>query len=162
MDLMAARKPARRDEDATRRFVDQMSEQLAGWGFPRMAARVLLTITVAEDGTRTAAELAGSLQASPAAISGAVRLLVQMAMVQREPVAGSRRVRYRIRDEAWYEASLEKRAFLEVVADLVAEGTKAVGGEGTEAGARLAEVREFMLFSADELEVLLEKWRESR
>jgi DNA-binding MarR family transcriptional regulator len=139
-----------------------MSEQLADWGFPRMAARVLLTLTVAEDGTRTAAELADSLQASPAAISGAVRLLVQLGMIQREPVAGSRRVRYRIRDEAWYEASLEKRVFLEMFAGLVAEGTKAVGGDGTEAGARLAELHEFLLFSAVELEVLLEKWRESR
>jgi DNA-binding transcriptional regulator GbsR (MarR family) len=145
-----------------RRFVDQMSGLLAEWGFPRMAARVLMAITVAEDGTMTAAELADSLQASPAAISGAVRLLVQMGMLVREPVAGSRRVRYRIRDHAWYEASLEKSVFLRIVADLVADGTKAVGGEDTDAGARLAELREFLLFSGVELDALLAKWRDGR
>jgi hypothetical protein len=42
---------------------------------PRMPARVFAAVLVAEDGRRTAAELADQLGVSPAAISGAVPIL---------------------------------------------------------------------------------------
>ena len=43
------------------------------WGFPRMPSRVLITLMAADEEALTAAELAGRLGVSPAAISGAVR-----------------------------------------------------------------------------------------
>ena len=46
-----------------------------------MPARVFAALLIAPDARLTAAELAERLQVSPAAISGAVRYLVQVRMV---------------------------------------------------------------------------------
>ena len=67
--------PARRDEEAVRQFVEHLSMTLADQGFPRMPARVLLTLMSADEEALTAAEIGQRLGVSPAAVSGAVRFL---------------------------------------------------------------------------------------
>ena len=62
-----------RDEEAVRGFVERLALLFADWGFPRMAARVLFALMTAEAPGLTATELAQRLDASAAAISGAVR-----------------------------------------------------------------------------------------
>ena len=62
----------------------------------RMPARVFAAILTADDGRCTAAELAGTLGVSPAAVSGAVRYLMQLGLVRRERDPGERRDHYRI------------------------------------------------------------------
>jgi predicted transcriptional regulator len=151
-----------RDEQAVRRFVDQTAGLLAEWGLPRMVARVLLALTVAANGTATAAELGEQLQASPAAISGAVRYLVQWGMVTREPVSGSRRNRYRIGDHAWYDVTVSKSWAMKRFADLADQGIGTVGGDQTAPGARLVEIRDFLLFTRDELDAMLTRWQQRR
>ncbi|MFC7757661.1 GbsR/MarR family transcriptional regulator [Catellatospora bangladeshensis] len=76
---------APRDEDAVRRSVEHMAMMLADMGFPRMPSRVLMTMMSAEETSLTAGDLADRLSVSPAAISGAVRYLMQMGFVVREP-----------------------------------------------------------------------------
>ena len=61
----------------------------------------------------TAAELAEALQASPAAVSGAVRYLVQTDLVERAREPGSRRDVYRLGDDPWYEAIYRREPLLE-------------------------------------------------
>ena len=39
----------RRNEEALRQFVERMAMTFAHWGFPRMAARVLITLMAAEE-----------------------------------------------------------------------------------------------------------------
>ena len=70
----------------------------------RMPARVFAAVLVAEDGRRTAAELAEHLGISPAAISGAVRYLTQLRLVSREREPRERVDHYRVSSETWYEA----------------------------------------------------------
>jgi predicted transcriptional regulator len=152
--------PARaRDDDDVRRFVEHMAMVLNDWGFPRMPARVLMTMMSADEDALTAAELAERVEVSPAAISGAVRYLIHVGLLAREPVSGSRRDRYRLPDDTWYEASMAKNSLIKTVADLAEEGVGAVGGPATPSGARITEMREFFLFALAELEGLLERWR---
>ena len=54
-------------------FVEEFAQLLAGRGFPRMSARVFVALLLADDGRRSAAELAQLLQISPAAGSAARR-----------------------------------------------------------------------------------------
>ena len=70
----------------------------------------LFTLMAADERALTAAELAERLGVSPAAISGAVRYLTQIGMLHREPSPGSRRDRYRLPDDPWYEVTLAKTA----------------------------------------------------
>src|SRR5205823_1669537 len=111
-----------RDEQVLRDVVEQFGRILADWGLPRMAARVLFVLMTADEPSLTAGELAERLQVSPAAISGAVRYLTHIRMVARDPVAGSRRDRYRLVDDSWYEVTLEKMTLLTTLADLAREG----------------------------------------
>jgi biotin operon repressor len=151
-----------RDEEGVRRFVEHMAMSWAEWGFPRMAARVLMVMMAADEEALTAAELGDRLEISPAAVSGAVRYLIQIGMLAREPVPGSRRDRYRLPDDAWYQASSLKGGLYKMIVDMAGQGVTALGGDETASGARIAEMRDFFVFLEAELGALLDKWHESR
>ncbi|WP_190344190.1 GbsR/MarR family transcriptional regulator [Streptomyces venezuelae] len=73
-------------------------------GLPRTTARVHVDLLMAEDGRRTAAELARRLKVSPASVSMAVNYLVQHGYVRRERDPQRRRDIYVVDDEAWYHS----------------------------------------------------------
>lgn len=151
-----------RDEEAVRHFVEHLALTLADMGFPRMPARVLGALMVAEEDGLTAKEIGERVGASPAAVSGAVRYLVQISLVVRAPVRGSRSDVYRMPDDTWYVASSVQDGRYRRVADLIQEGVDAVGDETSAAGLRLAEMRDFFLFLQRELGGLLAKWEKER
>jgi predicted transcriptional regulator len=151
-----------RDEPAVRDFVEKMAMTLEYWGFPRMPGRVLVAMMSADEDSLTAADLSTRLSVSPAAISGAVRYLIQFGLLERAPVPGSRRDRYRMPNGAWYEASVTKGDVLKTLADLANGGVSALGGATTPAGTRVAEMRDFFRFVQDELDDLLTRWRATK
>ncbi len=149
-----------RDEEAMRQFVEFMGRLLADWGLPRMASRVLFALMAAEERSLTAGDLAERLGVSPAAISGAVRYLTQISMVAREPVPGSRRDRYRLVDDSWYEVTLAKMTLIKTIADAADDGVQAAGGPDTIAGGRLAGMRDFYRWVQEGLPEFLDQWAE--
>ncbi|GAA2755620.1 GbsR/MarR family transcriptional regulator [Actinopolymorpha rutila] len=151
-----------RDEDKVRRFVEHMAMLFEGWGFPRMAARVLLTMMAADEETLTAGDLAERLGVSAAAISGAVRYLQHIGMLSREPVPGERTHRYRLPDDLWYETTVGKRGVLASVAELAGDGARALGGSATPSGRRMEQMRDFYVFVDEALGDLMEKWEAER
>jgi DNA-binding transcriptional regulator GbsR (MarR family) len=150
-----------RDEDAVMRFVERFALDLADSGVPRMAARVFASLLVADGGKRTAAELADLLSISPAAVSGAVRYLVQVRLVAREREPGQRRDHYRVHDDMWYENVTQRDQELGKWERTLTDGAEAVGLDSP-AGARLDETRRFFAFLRRELPALMEKWRGQR
>jgi DNA-binding transcriptional regulator GbsR (MarR family) len=159
---MAAAPTGKRDEEAVRRFIEHIAMTFDGLGFPRMAGRVLFVIMCAEEEALTAAQIAERLDVSPAAVSGAVRYLIQIQMLRREPVPGSRRDRYRLAGDAWYEVSMVKGAAYKIFAEITAEGVEALGGPSTGPGARVAEMRDFFEFLYNEVPILLDKWQATK
>ncbi len=115
----------------------------------------------AEDGRRTAAELAETLGVSPAAVSGAVRYLLQVQLISREHEPGERRDHYRASNDTWYDAIARRDAILARWEQDLEEGIKAVGPD-TPAGDRLEETRRFYAFLREELTRIMEDWRERR
>jgi DNA-binding transcriptional regulator GbsR (MarR family) len=150
-----------RDDEAVRRFVERFALTLAESGMARMPARVFAAILAADDGRCTAAQLADLLQVSPAAISGAVRYLVQLRLVRREREPGERRDHYRISTDTWYEAIARREEMIARWEQDLADGVKAVG-PGSPAGDRLDETRRFFEFFRHALEQALADWRERR
>jgi DNA-binding transcriptional regulator GbsR (MarR family) len=146
-----------RSELEVRAFVEQMAMFLADWGFPRMAARVLMVLMSADEERLTAGELAERLEVSAAAISGAVRYLQQLRLVVRTPVPGSRSDAYEVPRNAWYTASIVKGGLYKRLADLSEEGVKALGEDGA-GRERIAEMRDFFLFLDNEVGLLLDRW----
>jgi DNA-binding transcriptional regulator GbsR (MarR family) len=150
-----------RDDEAVRRFIERFALDLTEAGMPRMPSRVLAAILSSDDGRCTATELADMLRVSPAAISGAVRYLLQMRLISREREPGERRDHYRTSSQTWYEAITRRDALLDRWEQDLAEGVKAVG-PATPAGDRLEEIRRFYAFLREELGRVLDAWREQR
>ena len=150
-----------RNEEEIHLFVERMAMAFADVGFPRMAARVLFTVMSA-DGPLTAAEIGERLGVSAAAVSGAVRYLTQFAMLVREPVKGSRRDRYRMPANPWYEATITKTGLYKNFIDIASGGVEALAGRETPGGERVSEMRDFFLFVQEEIDSLGERWRARR
>ena len=150
-----------RDEEKVRVFVENMALFLADWGFPRMPARVLMTLMAADEDRLTAGELAQRLGVSAAAISGAVRYLQQLQLVVRTAVPGSRSDAYEVPENSWYAAAIVKGGLYRKLADLSDQGVQAMGGAGS-GTARVAEMRDFFLFLDREVGALLQRWLDGR
>ncbi|MBM7491969.1 GbsR/MarR family transcriptional regulator [Micromonospora luteifusca] len=146
--------------DPVHLFVERMALTFAEVGSPRMAARVLFTVMSSDD-PLTAAEIGERLGVSAAAVSGAVRYLTQFGMLIREPVPRSRRDRYRMPDNPWYEATITKTGIYKTFIDVAEAGVAALGAE-TQAGERVAEMRDFFIFVQEEIDSLGERWRARR
>jgi predicted transcriptional regulator len=148
-----------RDEGAVGRFIERFAAILVEAGFPRMPARVFVALLTADSSRLTAADLAAVLQASPAAVSGGVRYLVQVGLVRREGEPGSRRHHYRVPDNVWSDLLLDRNRLLQRWADVLREGIEILGA-GSPAGARMAENARYFDFVIAELPKLLAGWRE--
>jgi DNA-binding transcriptional regulator GbsR (MarR family) len=155
------RRSHERDPDAVARFVEGFATGLVDAGMARMPARVFAALLATDSGRLTAAELAETLQASPAAISGAVRYLIQLDMVSREHEPGSRRDHYRVHDDTWQEVTLRRDRILARLEASLREGVDALGAQ-TPAGGRLTETVEFFEFLRKEMPELLARWRSLR
>jgi predicted transcriptional regulator len=151
-----------RDEAALRQYVEDMARLYSDWGFPRMAARVLMQLMASDTGSLTAADLSEGLNASPAAVSGAVRYLQHLGLVERSAVPGSRRDRYALPDDAWYLGSIVKGTLFGQIAKLSEGGVAAAGGRETPAGERISDMGDFYTFIQSELGGLLERYMKHR
>jgi DNA-binding transcriptional regulator GbsR (MarR family) len=148
-------------EEEVARFVERFGATLEEGGIPRMPARVFAALLVTDSGRLTAAELVEELQISPAAVSGAVRYLIQVGLVARGREPGSRRDVYRLHQEVWYEAIVNREPLLARWRRSLQEGVDAVGAD-TPAGRRLGESADFFSFLIEEMPALLARWREQR
>ncbi|MFF0080124.1 GbsR/MarR family transcriptional regulator [Streptomyces canus] len=152
---------ARRDPEAVSKFVESFAAQLVEAGMQRMPARVFAALLSSDEGTMTSAELGEQLRISPAAVSGAVRYLAQTHMVAREREPGSRRERYRVHGDQWYEALTNREAVIKRWEGALREGVSSLGAD-TPAGRRMAETLAFFEFIEGEVAAMMERWRVHR
>jgi hypothetical protein len=82
-------------------------------------------------------------------------------MVSREREPGSRRERYRVHGDQWYEALTNREAVLKRWEGALREGVTSLGAD-TPAGRRMAETLAFFEFVEDEVAAMMERWRVHR
>jgi DNA-binding transcriptional regulator GbsR (MarR family) len=150
-----------RDDAAVSAFVERFSSVLVDAGWQRMSARVFVTLLASESAALTAAELAQRLQASPAAISGAVRFLVQLDLAGRDREPGSRRDVFRVDNDVWHRVIERQMRAVAKWSDQLSVGLAAVG-TGSPAADRLSEMIDFFDFIDTEMPELMSRWREQR
>lgn len=149
------------DDDAVRKFIEDFALVFTGAGMPRMPARVFSALLATQQESLTAGELAETLQVSPAGISGAVRYLGQVNMIQRGRTPGSRRDHYYLGDDFWYEVFGKNDTIYKHLAVALEQGIGAVGAD-TRAGRRISETRDFFAFIAEQIPILIEQWHQRR
>jgi DNA-binding transcriptional ArsR family regulator len=144
-----------------KRFVERLSLTLSDVGVPRMAARIFVALLVVDAGRLTAAEIADYLGISRAAVSIAVRVLVQANLVVREREPGRTVDHYRVLDDVWIESALWKDAMFRQLESDLTVGTEVLP-RGSPAWYRLEETRQFFAFAREELVRLMDGWRRRR
>ena len=150
------------DEEAVLRFVEQFALVLVEAGIPRMPARVFAYVLAVDADRHTAAELAAGLRVSPAAISGAVRYLVQVGLLGKERESGSRSDHYRVYDQdIWSTIMRQQDPVLKRTEDVLARGLELLD-ETRPGGRRVRETLEFYRFIRSDLKALLDRWSEHR
>ena len=145
-------------QDHLFRAVERFGQALEGAGMPRMAARVFAYV-LADDADRyTAAELAEGLQVSPAAVSGAVRYLVDTRLLIKERVPGQRGDVFRVVDgDIWGTITSARRPMIDNFIAAVDDAIALVGPD-TPGALRLQETRDFLDFTRDDLADLPRRW----
>jgi DNA-binding transcriptional regulator GbsR (MarR family) len=129
---------------------------------PRMASRVF-AYALAEDSDRyTASDFADGLQVSPAAVSGALRYLVDTRLLFKDREPGTRADLYRIYDDDVWGAIMSARLpMLEMWEQSVAEAAELIGPDHR-GGRRLRETQEFFRFTREEMAEMLDRWKQHR
>lgn len=147
------------DEEAAAvsEFVERFAAQLVEAGMTRMPARVFAALLASKEGVMSSAELGAQLKVSPAAVSGAIRYLAQVDMVSREREPGSRRERYRVQGNQWYETLTSRDSVLRRWQITLREGVEQFGID-TPQGRRINETLEFFNFVEHELAAMMERW----
>ncbi|MDV6013865.1 helix-turn-helix transcriptional regulator [Haloechinothrix sp. LS1_15] len=135
---------------------------LSGFGLARMPARVFAYV-LADDADRySAAELARALRVSPAAISGAVRTLVDAGLLGKEREPGARVDTYRIDDDdLWATIVAQRIDMVEPFERIAAEGVELLGAD-TPGGRRLRETQEFYAFMRAKFPEIITEWQEHK
>ena len=153
--------PATGPKDSLFGYIERFASVMVAAGMPAMPSRVFVALMVTDSGRLTAAELAETLRISPAAVSGAVRYLIQLGLVHKERVPGLRRDYYRLPDDVWHDMLRLRDQVMTRWTALVREGIDLVG-PGTPAGQRLAEHAAFFEFVSKELSDVLTRWDQYR
>jgi DNA-binding transcriptional regulator GbsR (MarR family) len=148
------------EDELLLRAVERFAQLLTEGGMPRMPARVFAFMVIEDVDSRTAGELAAQLRVSPAAISGAVRYLIQASMLVRERRPGDRSDHYRLHNDFWYEVQLQRIDLLQRWEDLLTETIDMIGAD--RAGRNLLETRAFLAFLRTEFPDLIERWHQHK
>jgi predicted transcriptional regulator len=142
-------------------YTERFAAVLIAAGFPPMPARVFVALLVDDSGRLSAAELADRLQISPAGVSGAVNYLMQLGMVHKIRVPGSRRDHYQMPDDVWHELLRGRMSVMERWGSLLREGM-ALLPPGSRGRIRLAEHADFIEFVTKEFPDVVSRWEEHR
>ncbi|WP_368497008.1 GbsR/MarR family transcriptional regulator [Herbiconiux sp. A18JL235] len=143
------------------RVADQAAAMLTAAGLPRMPARTLMALVASPDEGYTAAQLAERLGVSPAAISGAVRYLTSLRMIEKVSRPGERLARYEMVDDGWHAMVVANAPLYGRLADAIDE----IADENADAQhsvARAREVAGFLRFLQTRMPELVEEWWRSR
>ncbi|MEV0584546.1 MarR family transcriptional regulator [Nonomuraea sp. NPDC050310] len=149
------------DNDKRWQAAEHLALRLTEGGLQRMAARTLAVFLFTEQPSVTAGEIAERLDASTGAVSGAVKSLLSVGLIERLPVPGSRREHYRLRDDAWATLFTAQNTVIGAMLEAAESGMAATAADGP-AHQRLAGMRDFYTFLLGELPALLQRWSRQR
>lgn len=148
----------RADDDAVADFRERFAQIMVESGMPRMAARVYAALLVTDSGRLSAAELADRLGVGASAISGAVKYLAQVRLVERGREPGARHDFFRVHEHTWSQFITQSDPMLGQFQTGADEGAALLGLDSP-AGRRLDETSRFFAFIREEIKQSMEKWR---
>ena len=147
-------------ETDRREAAESLALALVGAGMQRMASRALAAFLFSDEESLTAGDLAEELGVSAGSVSGAIKTVAQMGLIERMFVAGSRREHFRMRENAWTTLYTQQHVVIDNVLAAVDKGVDVV--EPGRAYDRLTYMRDFYRYLLSELPVLVERFEQQR
>ncbi|MFI7699977.1 GbsR/MarR family transcriptional regulator [Nonomuraea sp. NPDC049480] len=138
---------------------EHLALTLTDGGLQRMAARTLAVFLFTDQESVTAGEIAERLDASAGSVSGAVKSLLSVGLIERLPAPGSRREHYRLRDDAWAILFTSQNTVIQVMIQAAQTGIDTTTADDP-AHQRLTQMRDFYQFMLGEIPALLERWQQ--
>lgn len=140
---------------------ERLALTLIEGGMQRMSARTLAVFLFTERESVTAGEIADQLEASAGSVSGAIKSLLTVGLIERLPAPGSRREHYRLRDDAWATLFTSQNTVIQAMLQAAENGIAATE-TGDPAHRRLSQMHAFYEFLLGELPALLHRWHQQR
>ncbi|GIG02274.1 GbsR/MarR family transcriptional regulator [Catellatospora citrea] len=147
-----------RDDEAVREYEESFTTLLMHQGLPKMMARVLTCLFIADAGSLTASELVQHLQVSPASVSKAIAFLEEQGLIRRQRDE-RRRERYFVDDDVWYQSTIASARGIAQVAETARKGVDVLG-PGSPATVRLENIARFSDFISESILRAAEQVRE--
>jgi DNA-binding transcriptional regulator GbsR (MarR family) len=138
-----------RDDEAVREYEETFTTLMMSQGLPRMTARVLTCLFIAEAGSLTASELVRHLEVSPASVSKAVAFLEEQGLIRRERDE-RRRDRYFVDEDVWYQSTIASAHGIAQVAQTARQGVTVLGRDSP-AATRLENIARFSDFISESM-----------
>ncbi|MDP2471924.1 MAG: MarR family transcriptional regulator [Candidatus Palauibacterales bacterium] len=143
----------------TRQFIERMGLAVERLGLTRTFGRLFGLLLLA-DGPLSLDEMADRLQISKASVSTNARSCEDLGLARRVGLRGDRRDYYELAPRAFENVMRRWVGAIHSMAGLAAEGLEAVGEKSAPARDRLTVMLDFYLFMGEQIEELLERWRE--
>jgi len=143
----------------TRQFIERMGLAIERLGLTRTFGRLFGLLMVAER-PLSLDEMVDRLHVSKASVSTNARDCEELGLARRVGVRGDRKDYYEIAPGAFESVMAKRVGAIHAMAGLAAEGLQAVGDDPSVARDRLTEMLDFYLFMGEQIEELLERWRE--
>ncbi len=143
----------------TRQFIERMGLAMDRLGLTRTFGRLFGLLMVAER-PLSLDEMVDRLHVSKASVSTNARDCEELGLARRVGVRGDRKDYYEIAPGAFESVMAKRVGAIHAMAGLAAEGLQAVGDDPSVARDRLTEMLDFYLFMGEQIEELLERWRE--
>ncbi|MEZ4321996.1 MAG: MarR family transcriptional regulator [Myxococcota bacterium] len=143
-------------------FIEEMALIFESEGLPRMYGRVIGLLLVCDPPRQSSGELAEALQASRGAISQATRALMQIGLIQRVPVPGTRAMYFELHPAGLDHVLRSAIPRLRIARELADRGLAVMADEPAERRERLQAFRDVYAFMESEYPKLLERWDEVR
>jgi len=139
-------------------FIAEMGRVLESFGLPHMVGRVFSVLLIADPPEKTAQELADELQASRGAISGAIKMLELMQMVDRKRKPADRKDYFSVRPNAWSAAFMNEIMGISLLRKLAEKGLRILNSDNSKVTRGLRDMRDMTAFAEAEFPALWEKW----
>lgn len=149
--------PAAADDEKLE-FIEEIGLAMESQGMPRMAGRILGALLMADPPEQSAEQLANVLQASRGSISTMTRLLEAPGLIERVSKPGDRKVYYRNRPDAWFQATRDQVTSITAMKRLAEKGLRLLEGANPEVRLGVEEMHEFLAFWEREMPAVLDHW----
>ncbi len=146
-----------------RTFVEEVGVAFEQTGLPRMAGRMFGWLLISEPPYQSPSELAEELMASKGSISTTVRLLVQMGLVERFLIPGSRHDHFRLSKDTLRKTI--KRGIedeIKMFRQLAEQGLELMKNEPSVRKQWLEEMRDRYAFLEKQFPMVMERYEKRR